>query len=299
MYIIHNIILSGTSDREGVFLWGRLTLYRQLFNVLQTIFPEVMSAKVIRTNSGGQIVFTISLIEDLIYGVTYDPLSDSGKIITNISLIESDYLNDILPIFRDVMFSGLTVSPLVKILSPGESIESLTVPDNKHGIATVCSITVDGLLLKHGVPVKPRFGGLVEIKNGEPVRFTDLVMYNSTTIDPLEILMSQSLTSVSDMITRGSGKILANLREITMTARDQVEELLDDMISAGFSGIMEVGEPNTDILGVAVDRDHFGVVVIGGTNPMAVAQEQGFKIETHAMSALLDIKEMVPIDQIV
>lgn len=255
-------------------------------------------AEILGTIPDERIIFTVSRIEDLIYNVTFNPLSNSGTIIINISIVDSKQLDDILPIFRDVIYSGLSVSPLVKILKPGETINSFKIPKDKHGIATVCSITIDGVLLKHGVPVKPKFGGLVEIKDGVPIRFTDLVMYHSTTIDPLEILMSQTLTSVSDMITSGSGKILANLREITMTARDAVEEVLDDMVSVGFSGIMEVGEPNTDILGVAVERDHFGVAVIGGTNPMAVAQEQGFIIDTHAMSTLMNIKEMAPIDQI-
>ena len=213
--------------------------------------------------------------------------------------MDRDDVSNILPIIRDVMLSGLTVSPLGKMLLPGESVNDFIIPLNKCGIATVCSITVDGILLKHGIPVKPRFGGLVEVKDGNPVRFTDLVRYDSTTIDPLEILMSQSLTSVSDMLTIGSGKILANLREITMNARDRVEETLDELIAAGFSGILEVGEPNTDILGVSVERDHFGVVVVGGTNPMAVAQEQGFRIDTHAMSSLMEVSDMVPIDQLI
>jgi repressor of nif and glnA expression len=29
---------------------------------------------------------------------------------------------------------------------------------------------------------------------------------------------------------------------------------------------------------------------------MAVAQEQGYNIETHAMSTLMDVKEMAPIE---
>jgi repressor of nif and glnA expression len=249
--------------------------------------------------SNEPITFMVSHMEDLMYRVTFNPSTYTGKLVTNISLIDSEHINDVLPIFRDVMLSGLTVSPLVKLLSPGESIEDLTIPPSMHGIATVCSITVDGVLLKHGVPIKPRFGGLVEIRDGVPLRFTDLVMYDSTTLDPLEILMSQSLTSVSDMLTSGSGKILANLREITMNAREAVEEVLDELVSAGFGGILEVGEPNSDILGVSLERDHFGVVVVGGTNAEAVVQEQGFKMDTHAMSTLIDVNEMVHIDQLV
>jgi len=258
-----------------------------------------MAVRTLRKNNGGQIVFTLSNIEDLIYGVSFDPSSGSGRIVTNISLIDREDVDNILPVFCDVMLSGLTVSPLAKMLSSGESVNGFIIPNGKCGIATVCSITVDGILLKRGIPVKPQFGGLVEVKDGNPVRFTDLVRYDSTTIDPMEILMSQSLTSVSDMLTIGSGKILANLREITMNARDRVEETLDDLVSVGFSGILEVGEPNTDVLGVSVERDHFGVVVVGGTNPMAVAQEQGFRIDTHAMSSLMDVGDMVPIDQLV
>ncbi len=111
--------------------------------------------------------------------------------------------------------------------------------------------------------------------------------------------MSHSLTSVSDMLTSGSGKILVNLREITMNARNKVEEVLDDMTSAGLGGILEVGELNTDILGMTVERDHFGVAVIGGNNMMAVVQEQGYLIDTHAMSTIMDVKDMVPIDQVI
>jgi repressor of nif and glnA expression len=258
-----------------------------------------MAVKTLRNMNAGQIVFTLSNIEELIYGVSFDPSTGSGRIVTNISLIDSKDVNNILPIFRDVMLSGLTVSPLAKMLLSGESVNDFVIPYGKCGIATVCSITVDGILLKQGIPVKPRFGGLVEVKDGNPVRFTDLVRYDSTTIDPMEILMSQSLTSVSDMLTIGSGKILANLREITMNARNRVEETLDGLVSVGFSGILEVGEPNTDVLGVSVERDHFGVVVVGGTNPMAVAQEQGFNVDTHAMSSLMAVDEMVPIDRLV
>ena len=84
-----------------------------------------------------------------------------------------------------------------------------------------------------------------------------------------------------------------------MNARDRVEEILDDLVSAGFGGILDVGEPNTDVLGVSVERDHFGVVVAGGTNPMAVAQEQGFNVNTHAMSSLMEVDDMTPIDRLV
>jgi repressor of nif and glnA expression len=152
-------------------------------------------------------------------------------------------------------------------------------------------------LLKKGVLENPRFGGLVEIKNGTALRFTNVLTYHSTTIDPLEVLMSQEITSVTEMLKTGSGKILANLREAPMAARDDIDRILSDMMDAGITGILEVGEPNTRILDVPVERDHLGIVVIGGTNPMAIVQEHGIDIKTNAMSTVVDIKELRHINE--
>jgi repressor of nif and glnA expression len=33
---------------------------------------------------------------------------------------------------------------------------------------TICGTTIDGMLLKAGIPVVPKFGGLVEIENYIP-----------------------------------------------------------------------------------------------------------------------------------
>jgi len=244
------------------------------------------------------LMFIISKIENLMYEVTFDPQKRKGKIIANISIVNEHDFKRILSLFRQAMHSGLSVSPYIKIIRPGEKIGDLTMESGKIGIATACSITIDGVLLKAGIPVKPKFGGVVEIHDGSPLRFTDILTYDSTTIDPLDVLMSQELTSVTDMINTGSGKILANLREAPMASRDRIEQVLDFLVEAGFSCILEVGEPNNDILGVQVGRDKLGIVVIGGTNPMALVQEHDIEINTQEMSILLDIEEMVHIDEL-
>lgn len=234
------------------------------------------------------IEFIISKIENLIYQVTFDPANHHGRIIANISIINKDDLQKVLGLFREAFHSGLAVSPYIKIMQSKDKI----------CLATACSITIDGVLLKSGIPVKPKFGGVVEIRDGEPLRFTDILTYESTTIDPLDVLMSQELTSIAQIINTGSGKILANLREVPMVARERIEEVLDSLIGAGFSCVLEVGEPNSDILGVQVGKDRIGIAVIGGTNPMALVQEHGITIKTQEMSTLLDINEMIHIDEI-
>jgi len=244
------------------------------------------------------IMFIISRIENMMYEVTFDPVKRKGNIIVNISIVNKSDLKKVLALIKQAVHSGLSVSPYIKMLEPGEKIGNVRIENGKIGIATACSITIDGVLLKAGIPVKPKFGGVVEIHDGSPLRFTDILTYDSTTIDPLDVLMSQELTSVTGMINTGSGKILANLREAPMAARDKIEQVLDSLVEAGFSCILEVGEPNNDVLGIQVGRDKLGIVVIGGTNPMALVQEHDIEINTQEMSVLLGIEEMVHIDEL-
>jgi len=244
------------------------------------------------------IMFIISRIENMMYEVTLDPVKRKGKIIVNISIVNEPDIKKIIGLFRQAVHNGLAVSPYIKIIHAGEKIGNVKIEKGKVGIATACSITIDGVLLKAGIPVKPKLGGVVEIHEGSPLRFTDVLTYDSTTIDPLDVFMSQELTSVTDMINTGTGKILANLREAPISARDRVEQVLDSLVEAGFSCILEVGEPNNDILGIQVGRDKLGIAVIGGTNPMALVQENGIEINTQELSILLDIDEMVHIDEL-
>ena len=56
---------------------------------------------------------------------------------------------------------------------------------------------MDGVFQRNGVPVKMAYGGRLEIEQGIPKRFKDLIGYRGTTIDPLELFISSGLTSIS------------------------------------------------------------------------------------------------------
>lgn len=239
-----------------------------------------------------EMTFTNARIEEIMYRVTFNPKTRDGEIVVNLSVVDKGRLDEVLELFRQVMYSGLSVCSYVKIFDEGDVFNDYPIAMGKAGIATACSITIDGVFLKHGIPVRPKFGGIVQVKDRQPIRFTDMIRYDSTTIDPLEVLMSQELTSVREMTRTGSGKILANFREVPMTAKDEVDRLINRLLTAGFYGILEVGEPNTPVLGVDVDRDHMGIIITGGTNPMAAVQEAGIPIITKAIKGTLDFHEM-------
>jgi len=235
------------------------------------------------------LVFSLSRIENLMHKVSFDPRRMEGKIITNTSVVDLEMLDPTLRIFRDVMESGLTVSPYLKLETLG----------SRAKIMSACSITVSGVLLKAGVPIRPKGGGVIEVIDREPVRFTDMLMYWATTIDPIDVLISQELTSVVEMMQTGSGRILGNLQEAPMLARERIEERLEVLTEAGFSGVLDLGDPNVNVLGVSVERDHVGISLVGGTNIIAAAMSRGIRIETESISSLTDIREMTHIEDLV
>jgi len=156
----------------------------------------------------------------------------------------------------------------------------------------MCSITFAGLLILRGIPLNPIGCGVVEIENRTPIRFTHIILYEHTTIDPLQVLISQKTTSVTNVMRRGSGKILANIREFHMEAEPVVGTVLDELSSSSYSGILEVGMPNLPLLGVPVSPQFIAIAAVGGTNPMAAIREGGRWVQTNAMKGLMDISLM-------
>src|SRR5674536_43239 len=177
--------------------------------------------------------FMSSKIGEVIYGTTFNPRSGAGTIAFNTAVVAEHDLERALEIFKRVYAAGLNVGPYVRIIEGGESFQGVSIQKGFIGILTICSITIDGVLLKAGIPVKPLCGGIVQVTEKTPVRFTDILRYDSTTLDPLDVFMSQELTSVLDMINTGSGKVLASVREVPMAAGTQLENLLSDLMDIG------------------------------------------------------------------
>jgi repressor of nif and glnA expression len=221
--------------------------------------------------------------------VTFNPETMSGKIITNRSIVNRNQLAEALAVFQDTIASGLAVCPLLKV-------EELR---DRFRIYSACSMTIDGVLLKSGIPVRPKGGGLIEVVDRKPVRFTEMLMYWATTIDPIDILIAQEMTGITGMMRTGTGRILGNLHEAPMLARDRIEEVLEKLSAVEFAGVLELGEPNMDVLGVAVERDRMGMALVGGTNLAAAALECGIEIQTESISGLTEVSDMRHIEELI
>jgi hypothetical protein len=243
-----------------------------------------------------RVGFILSKIENMAYSLTYDPGEGRGKgkgeIIVNLSYVPKEASDRILEIVEEVFLAGYTVSPHVGILEEGEEFEGIPIPEGRMGIATTCSITIDGVLLKAGIPTVPRYGGIVQVRKGKAVRFTDLIAYQGSSLDPLEVFMARGMTSVGEAVRSGSGKVLANFREIPASARERAKLLLQRLEEEGFRGVLALGEIHHSLLSVPVGMGRIGLAIVGGLNALAAVEEEGIQTETKAITGLMDIRRM-------
>ena len=242
-----------------------------------------------------QVGFILDKLELLAFRTTFDPAKKTGLVPVNTSLIDADKFDQSLAIMKPVFKSNLAVSHLVATAREGEKIGSVVIPPGKIGLATVCSVVVNGVLLKAGIPIESRFGGVLEIRNAKPRRFVALISYAGTSLDPSEQYIRARMTKVGEATKNGSGMILANFREIPAPARSLVDEKVNQLKEAGISGVYLLGNTSEPICQIAVGLNRVGVVLLGGLNPVAAVVEAGIEVESMAESGLIEYSHLTSI----
>ncbi len=245
-----------------------------------------------------QVGFILEKLELLAFHTTFDPEKRTGQLPINVSLIDRDKFKKALAAMSNVFKAGICVSNLVAVASEGEKLGSIVIPDGKIGLATVCSVVINGMLLKSGVPIESRFGGVLEVRDSKPRRFVAIINYDGTSLDPSEQYIRAGMTNVSEAAKTGSGKILANFREIPAPSRAIVDEKVAILKEAGISGVYALGNTSEPICQITVGLNRVGMVLLGGLNPVAAAVEAGIKVENMAESGLIDFQRLTSFEQL-
>ncbi|NPE27452.1 DUF128 domain-containing protein [Methanococcoides sp. SA1] len=240
---------------------------------------------------GDRLGFVITRIEELIYNTDYDPISKEGNVIVNLSTLDKDDFDNALDVMKYAASGGMCISPNIKIFEE-DSDSGVYVSEGSVGIATVCSITYDGVLLRNGIPVKPAYGGILEMEHNDPVQFRDLISYSGTSIDPVKIFMIRHATSVLDVLDTGNGRILANIRTIPSCAVEKAKEVLHQLEASGIGNVMNIGSSAYDLCGAPVDEGLSGILVGVGVNMISAVEEAGIPVSTSPVSTVLDYKVM-------
>jgi hypothetical protein len=239
---------------------------------------------------GDRFGFVISQIEEMAFRTTINPKTMDGLVPVNMSYFAKEDLETVIDVISYIAHSGYMISPKVRIFEEDEDL--IFLPPGKVGMATVCSVTFDGLLLKSGIPVEPSYGGVLQIENRKPSYFLDLISYSGTSIDPIQIFMKRKPTSVLEVVEMGRGKILANVRQINLSAYDRVIEIIQQAEKMGLGGFFPPGEIDESLLGAPIEMGKFGIAIVGGMNGICALEETGIRIETNPVSTVLEYKTM-------
>lgn len=245
------------------------------------------------TSMSKRVGFVISKIETLSFLTDFDIDTLQGNIIMNVSFFPEDRLREALKIMAKVFDSPYVISNRLMIAKSGENIGAITVPQGNIGVGTVCSITINGIFLKAGIPVTSKFGGVIEIENGNPKRFISLISYEGSSLDPLVIFIRSGMTDVLGALKNNSGKVLGSFREIPTVSLPETERLIEKMAKRDFNGVMLLGKPNQPLLDIPVGTDKVGMIVVGGLNSIAAIEEARIYTESYAMSTLYPYAELL------
>ena len=274
--------LSGLMAERGFILSDRAVQYYLSYLDTMGFTEKVGNQGRILTPEGFQetdnalvddrIGFVISKLERLAYRSTFDPSSGTGDVAYNLSVVPEESLDRIQAAFDEVVKAGCGFFSSYRIIDNDPRI-----PHGSAGIITICSISMDGVFQRNGVPVKMAYGGRLEIAGGTPKRFVDLIGYRGATIDPLELFISSGLTSINSYCRTRSGITLANVREVPSSALHQVEDTIGQMNQCGFIFPVSMGN---QVFNLPHNPYRLSIVAFSGLNFIGNTAEQGFDIKT-------------------
>lgn len=232
-------------------------------------------------------------IDAMAYRMDFDPALRRGSVVVNVSAIPlNEFTGERRKLIEKVFKKGYSMGKLLALFEPGDGRAGFDIPDGHVGIGTVCSITLNGVLLRRGIPTFSRFGGLLELRDGNPTRFADIIHYDGTSIDPLVVFIRSGMADYCGAVNTGNGRIGASFREFPADSIDTVHSISGQLETIGLGSLLCLGSPGQNLYGVPVGPQRVGAIIIGGLNPMSIFEETGLRIESSALSSLVDFNRL-------
>ncbi|HPR54323.1 MAG TPA: NrpR regulatory domain-containing protein [Deltaproteobacteria bacterium] len=244
-----------------------------------------------------RVGFIIDRINRLSVQTDFHPDTGRGRVILNVSYVPEHHVERALEVLDAVFGSPYALNDRITIARGGEHIGDVKIPDGMAGIGTVCSITINGIFLRSGIPIRPRVGGIIEVANRKPVRFKSFISYEHSSVAPLEIFIRSRMTGVLDTLDTGSGCILGSFREIPGEGLFASRRLTQKLVLCGFRSTTLHGYAFQPLLGISVTEGMVGLVELGGLNPSAALAEAGLSANTRAMATMHEYADLRPLDE--
>ena len=242
------------------------------------------------------IGFVAARVDELSYRMTFDETDLAGTIIVNISTIDNKHYRRALEEIAAVIGARLGTGHFLSVIPQNQHLQDIHIGDDQFAIATVCSVVLNGVLLRHGISMTSRFGGLLELYEGIPLRFKQIINYDGSTLDPIEIFIKSGMTSVRQATATGAGAIGASFREIPSATLPAVKTIITRLDEIGLGGVLMIGKPSQPLLDIPVGQGRVGLIIAGGLNPIAALEEVGIPTTSHALHCLWDFQQLQTVE---
>lgn len=261
------------------------------------ILTESGRAELERGDAASKVGFVRSKVDTLCYRMTFQPGNATGTVIANFTLLETRDLSRAFSEIKPVLNRKLGMGDRLCLIPAGGKLAGRPVPTRHTALGTLCSVSLNGFLTATGIPVVSRYGGLLELRQGRPMRFVELLDYSGTTVDPLELFIRAGMTNVRSAARSGEGIITASFREIPSVAMEDARRLFAVLRKNGMGGVLLTGRPGQPLLDIPVGEGRSGLVVIGGLNPVAALVEAGIPCDVKSLCGLEPFAHLVPFEK--
>ena len=241
--------------------------------------------------------FILDKIIRIITETTFDVDRQKGDVVVNLSFIQEEKEQKVLSILEEICSRSNLASPFIRIAYAGEKLCNLEIPKGQIGLVTISSVTIEEILLNNRIYVKPLYGGLIEFVDQKPVRFTELLSYEGSSIDPLDLFISRRMGTVYNAIMNNYGEVPGDYREISYVARTRAIELLKRMVNL-LGGLVVVGRTGVDMFGLRANEGYTGIVGFGGELLLSALEECDIQTRTRTVDTVIDFKELKPISEV-
>lgn len=242
-----------------------------------------------RGNISGRLQQIRERIATLTSEVTYDPDEHVGDVVAStVTVGEADAAAAL-----DAL-AALDDSPL------GPVVAAVEVTEAGVRFSLPSSITLDGVLLSHGIDIDLVTAGLVEYDpaadGSSLVRYIDAISGEGSTMDVVSLLVEAGRTNVDAALRDETGVLIVDNREFPLTRYTEATDLAEATM-AQLGGILDVRRPREQgPFPQGTPGWNFASLTHGGVGEEAVALlvERGLATDWETLVGPVEIRSFEP-----
>ena len=205
-------------------------------------------------NVGARLKRIRSRIATLTSQVTYDPVEDTGELISAAAYLDADSVEPVLNVL-----AALDEHPLAPCLVTVEEA-SVTEPGD-YRLTLPSSLTLDGVLLSGGISTRLVTGGIAEYNrpsDGQDVfaddpsdtggmirRYIDVISGEDSSVDIVTLLLEADRTDGSAVLDGDPGRLIIDNREFPLARYEEGRDLAVATRNA-LGGVVDLRRPRED-----------------------------------------------------